>query len=178
MKIVKKILLVLVIIIAIPLIAAIFMKKEYTVVREIAISKPKQEVFSYIRMLKYQNKYSKWVMTDPNAKMTYTGTDGTVGFVSAWDSDNKEVGKGSQTITKIVEGERMNLDLHFIKPFEGKADAWMTTEGDSSQTKVKWAFHGTMPYPMNIMMVFCDMDKMLGSDIATSLSNLKGVLEH
>jgi hypothetical protein len=33
-------------------------------------------------------------MMDPNAKMEYKGTDGTVGFISAWDSKIKYVGKG------------------------------------------------------------------------------------
>ena len=38
--------------------------------------------------------YSKWVMTDPNKRMTYTGTDGTEGFAAAWDSNIKQAGKG------------------------------------------------------------------------------------
>jgi hypothetical protein len=28
-------------------------------------------------------------------KKEYTGTDGTVGFISAWDSENKELGRVS-----------------------------------------------------------------------------------
>jgi len=34
----------------------------------------------------------------------YTGNDGTVGFVLAWDSTNKSVGKGEQEITNVEEG--------------------------------------------------------------------------
>jgi hypothetical protein len=49
MKIVKKILIVLAIIIAIPLIIALFVKKDYAVQREVTIDKPKQEVFDYIK---------------------------------------------------------------------------------------------------------------------------------
>ena len=48
MRILKKILVVLAIIIAIPLIVALFVKKDYAVEREVIINKPKAEVFNYI----------------------------------------------------------------------------------------------------------------------------------
>src|SRR4051812_46616730 len=105
MKIVKKILLAIVALIAIVLIAAAFMKKDFIIVREVTIAKPRQEMFSYIRVLKNQVNYSKWVMMDPTAKMEYRGTDGAVGSISAWDSENKNVGKGEQEIMKIAENE-------------------------------------------------------------------------
>ena len=68
------------------MIAAIFVKREYSVEREVVINKPKQEVFEYVKLLKNQDNYSKWAMMDPKMKKEYTGTDGTVGFISAWDS--------------------------------------------------------------------------------------------
>ena len=86
------------------LILAVFLKKEYTVVREISISKPKLIVFDYLKQLKNQNNFSKWAMMDPNMKKEYKGTDGTVGFVSSWESEQKNVGKGEQEIKKIIEG--------------------------------------------------------------------------
>ena len=39
-------------------------------------------------------------MMDRNVKKSFKGTDGTVGFVAAWDSDNKKVGKGEQEVKK------------------------------------------------------------------------------
>ena len=172
------ILLLVAVIIAIILIVAFFGKDKYTVEREVTINKPKKDVFNYIKLLKNQNNYSKWVMMDPNAKMTYTGTDGTVGFTSAWDSVNKNVGKGEQTIAKLADGERMDLDIHFIRPFEGRSTAYMATETVSgNQTKVRWGFNGDLKYPMRVMRLFWNMEKMIGDDLGTGLSNLKGVLE-
>ena len=44
---------------------------------------------------------------DPNIKTDFRGTDGTVGFISAWDSNNiKNVGKGEQEILNMVDGGR------------------------------------------------------------------------
>ena len=178
MKILRNIILALAILLSLPLIIAIFTTKKYQVEREITINKPKQDVFNYIKMLKNQPNYSKWAMEDPNAKMTYTGTDGTVGFVSAWESNEKNVGKGEQTITSIADGSRMDINVHFIKPFEGKANAYFTTDAVApNQTKVKWGMTGKMNYPMNFMLVIMNMDNMLGSDLSVGLTNLKTVLE-
>ena len=175
----KKILITVLIIIAIPLVVAVFIKKDYSVEREIIIEKPKQEVFEYVKYLKNQDDYSKWATMDPNMKKTYRGTDGTVGFISAWESENDDVGSGEQEIIKIEEGERIDFELRFIKPFESTSPAFMTTESVAeNQTKVKWGFSGHMNYPMNIMMVFMDFEKMIGDDLEIGLSNLKTILEN
>lgn len=174
MKIVKRILIIIAILIAVPLIAALFIQKEFTVTREITISKPKQAVFDYLRLLKNQDNYNKWVLEDPNVKKEYRGNDGTVGFVEAWESE--KVGKGEQTIRKITDGERIDYDIHFIKPMEGQANTSLATESLSpTETKVKWVFNGSMHYPMNVMRPF--VDKMLGGDLQESLNNLKKQVE-
>src|SRR5690554_6331855 len=104
MKKINKILLVAVVIIAFPLVLALFVENEYAVEREITINRPKQEVFAYIKYLKNQDNFSKWAKMDPAMKKTYKGTDGTVGFVSAWESEQDDVGKGEQEIKIITEG--------------------------------------------------------------------------
>jgi hypothetical protein len=178
MKTLMTILIVIAAIVAILLIVALFTKKRYTIEKEITINKSKQQVFGYIKFLKNQNNYSKWSLIDPNMKQEYMGTDGNVGFVSAWDSEMKNVGKGEQKIVKITDGEKIEFDIHFIKPFEARATAYMTTDSLSAgQTKVKWGFNGAMKYPMNLMLLFMNMDKMVGNDLTIGLANLKGVLE-
>ena len=127
MKTLKKILIVLVILLAIPLIVALFVKKEYEVEREITINKSRGEVFDYVKHLKNQDNYSKWVMTDPKMKKDFRGTDGTVGFVYAWDG-NSEAGKGEQEIKSITEGERVDVEVRFEKPMERVANAPIITE--------------------------------------------------
>ncbi len=172
------ILLIVLIIIAIPFVAALFMKKNYTIEREVIINKPKQQVFDYVKFVKNQDYYSKWQMMDPTAEKTYSGTDGTVGFSSAWKSNNKQVGQGVQTITSIIDGKRLDVAVHFIKPFEGNAGSYITTtEASQNQTNIKWGINGRMKYPMNIMMAFMNMEKMIGNDLQTNLDNLKKLLE-
>ena len=163
--------------IALLLIIALFLKKDYAVERSVTVNQPKQLVFDYIRSLKNQDNFSKWASMDPNMKKEYRGTDGTVGFVSAWEG-NKKVGKGEQEIKKITEGERVDFELRFIKPFAGLANAYITTEAvNNQQTLVKWGFDSRMKYPMNLMLLFMNMEKMIGNDFSTGLNNLKNNLE-
>lgn len=172
------ILLILLVIIAIPFIVALFVKKDYAITRDIIINTPKQIVFDHIKFLKNQDDFTTWATMDSNMKKTYTGTDGTPGFISAWDSENKKVGKGEQTIIKIMEGNSIESQLHFIKPFEGFADAKMSTESvDSNTTKVTWNMSSSMKYPMNLALLFMNMEKIIGDDFATGLSNLKNKME-
>lgn len=177
MKFLKRFLLFVGGIIALALIVALFVNKDMKASREIVINKPKADVFAYIKQLKNQNNYSKWSKMDPNMKTEFKGTDGTVGFISAWEG-NDEVGKGEQEIKKITEGESLETELRFIKPFESKAIAILTTTAiDSAHTKVTWGFDSKMAYPMNIMKLFMDMEKTIGDDFGTGLSNLKTVIE-
>ncbi|MGG7034219.1 MAG: SRPBCC family protein [Flavobacterium sp.] len=178
MSILKKFLVAIAILIAIPLVVALFVKKEYAVEREITINKPNQEVFDYVKHLKNQDNFSKWAMIDPKMKKTYSGTDGTVGFVSAWESQNNEVGTGEQEIKKITEGERIDFELRFIKPFEATEVGYMTTEAISAtQTKVKWGFNGHMAYPTNLWLLVMDFEEIIGGDLQTGLDRLKVELE-
>lgn len=172
------ILVIIAIIIALLFIIPLFSRKAYTVEREIIINKPPTEVYEYIRHLKNQREYSKWVMMDLNAKSTYTGTDGAVGFIAAWDSNQKNVGKGEQEIKGLKTNVQMDLEIRFEKPFKGVASGYIATDVvSSSTTKVRWGFASSMPYPMNIMLLVMNMEKMLGNDISEGLANLKKVLE-
>jgi hypothetical protein len=178
MKILKTILIVVAAIIVILLAIPLFLDKDYKVEREITINRSNQEVFDYVKMLKNQNDFSVWAKMDPNMKKDFKGTDGTVGFISAWESNHENVGKGEQEIKNIEQGKRIDYELRFKEPFESTAGASMSTEAVSeTQSKVKWSFNGHMNYPMNIMTLFMDMDKMLGKDLSGGLKNLKDIME-
>src|SRR6185503_9352562 len=104
MNIIITILLVLAGIIALLLLIALFMKKEHYVRREIIINAPLQKVFDYIKLLKNQDQFNKHAMADADRDKEFKGTDGTVGFIIAWNGD-KSVGEGEKEIMKITEGK-------------------------------------------------------------------------
>ena len=175
MKVLVKTLIGAGVVLAIVLLLALFIKNEYRVEREVTINKPKQEVFDYVKYQKNQDHYNTWVRVDPHLRKEYSGTDGTVGFVYAWDG-NEDAGKGEQEITSITDGERIDLEIRFIEPFAGIANTHLTTEAlAADRTKVKWGMQGSHPFPLNVMNLF--MDTLLGKDLETSLATLKDILE-
>jgi hypothetical protein len=174
MKIILWIIVALAGVVLLLLIVGLFTKKDYTIGRDIIINKPKAVVFDYLRYLKNQNKFNVWARMDPAMKTTFTGTDGAQGFISAWESDNKNVGMGEQEILKIVDGERIDYEIRFLKPFKSTSWAYITTTSlNDNQTRVYWEFNGNMKYPTNLMMFFMNMEKMIGNDLSKGLDNLK-----
>lgn len=177
-KILKIAGLILLFLIVIMLLVAAFAGKEYSVEREVTMNSPKQVVFDFAKYLKNQNKYSVWAKIDPNMKTEFRGTDGTVGFVSGWDSENKNAGRGEQEITGIKEGTRIDYELRFYEPMKSTDKAFMSFESvNDSVTSVRWGIYGKIKYPMNLSLLFMDMDAMLGKDLEGGLKNLKLILE-
>ncbi len=161
------------------LIVALFVKKEYTIEREMVIEKPRQTVYDYIKYLKNQDQFSKWANMDPAMKKAYRGKDGAVGFVSAWESENSSVGKGEQEIKKasgwLKDRYRTpfheTYTIHFLQLYDHDGSPGINT-------KVKWNFNGKMNYPMNLMMLVMDMDEAIGNDLQAGLDNLKVIMEN
>jgi hypothetical protein len=175
MNILITILLVIAGIIALLLIIALFMKKEYYVQREISISAPLQKTFDYIKQLKNWDNFSKGAMEDPDRKREFKGTDGTVGFIYAWNG-NKKAGEGEKEIKVIVEGKTMEWEIRFVRPFTAIGYTKMVTESISdNQTKVMLSNSSKIKYPLNIMVPM--VEKMLPKDMDTSLLSLKSILE-
>ena len=123
------------------MVIALFVDNDYNVENQILIQQPKEDVFTYVKSLQNQDKFSNWANIDPNIKKSYSGTDRTIGFVSAWESDHLEVGKGKQEIIKFSEGQRIDFEFRFLEPFAGVYTGYIITEAVSAtETKVRWGF--------------------------------------
>jgi hypothetical protein len=175
MNIVVAILCIVAGIIALLLIIALFTKKGYKTHCEIIVNAPLQKVFNYLKHIKNQDSFNKWIMIDPDMKKEFKGIDGAVGFIYSW-SGNKEAGEGEQEIKAVTEGKNIEMEIRFVRPFAGVAYAEMVTEFLSdNQTKVSWSTKSGMKYPLNIMISL--VVKMLEKDMNTSLTILKNILE-
>ena len=149
----------------------------YHVSRTIEINRTPEDVFKYLKYLKNQDEWSPWQRKDPNMKKDFRGTDGTVGAVSSWVG-NKDVGSGEQEITRLVEGSRVESKLRFFKPWKSQSDAYMEVEpAKDGGTNVRWGFSGKNGFPMRLMMLFMNMDKMVGGEFEEGLANLKSRME-
>src|SRR5690606_20873517 len=178
MKLLKSLLIILLILVAIPLILALFVTKDYALERDTVINVSKDRVFDYIKLLKNHDDFSIWSQRDSTMNTSYTGVDGTVGFVYSWESNNSNLGSGEQEIVAIQDGKRIDFQLRFKEPMESTSSAYMITDSlGVDKTRLTWGFKGHMYYPLNAILFFVNMDTMLGDDIQKSLDSLKLQLE-
>lgn len=166
----KRFFLILIGLIVMVLVVAAFLPKTFLTERSTVIDRPVAEVYDYIKLVRNQDHYGKWNLSDPEMKRSEVGTDGTVGYTYSWDGE--KVGKGSQTITKLEENKAIytSLDFGFGEP----ATSHMVLEPVSAgATKVTWGISGKSPWPMNLMTAVYDV----GKDFEEGLANLKKVME-
>ncbi len=176
MKILKRIGIVILCLIALPFIVALFVPNQYTVSVTETIHQPRQVVYDYMRMLENQKAYSIWVMADPHLNPEITGTDGTVGATQKWNSKINDVGEGEQEITALSI-DRMDVDLRFKRPFEGHSKAANIFKAVSeNETMVTTEFYSDTKYPMNLPSYIFGK-KMIAEAQAQNLMNIKKILE-
>lgn len=160
------------------IILGIIAPKSYDVSRNIKIKRSLSEVFNYVLLIKNQEHWSPWAERDPNMKRTYTGTDGKIGFISAWESNHNQVGSGEQELKGFKKNKEINSELRFLKPFKSTSDAYFKVKEVQNGTEVTWGFSGKNKFPISIMMLFMNMDKTVGKDFEQGLEELKIVMEN
>ena len=169
--------LIALLIVAIIVMLAFLAPKRYEVSRSVIIDRPHSGVFEYLKYIKNQDHWSPWKKKDPNIKQEYFGIDGEVGFIAKWEG-NSDVGSGEQEIVEIVQNDRIEVELRFIRPWKSTSHAITKVENlGKMQTKVTWGFLGENKFPVNIFMLFYNMDKAAGKDFEEGLNSLKALLE-
>ena len=169
-------LVVLLLVIAIFLALALYEPYDVPVSRSILIKAPKEAVF--VQMVQFRNwpNWSPWYKIDSTMKFTYSGTDGQPGSSYTWAGIENKTGAGEMKNTG-VEGTTMNFDVLFTKPREGSAHGILKAEDTAGMTKATWSFSIHTPFPFNAMCAFISMDKLLGGDFESGLSNMKQYVE-
>lgn len=155
---------------------AVIAPKRATVERSIVVNVSPEKAFEYLRSLKNFETWSPWGKRDPDMQRGVRGTDGELGSV-AWWKGNKQVGEGEQEVIKLESPSHVGMELRFVKPFKATNEAWFKLAPAGKGTQVSWGFHADFKPPMNIMMMFMNMDKAIGKDYEEGLASLKKNLE-
>ena len=144
--------------------------------KRVSINKSIREVFEFLKETKNQDRFSVWSMKDPAMKKNYSEVDGTKGFVYSWDSKDKNVGAGSQEITNINEGSRIDYEMRFIRPMQNTAtESFVLNKINENTTSVTWTFESPKKFPMSLFAPI--FKNILGKQLNQSLQNLKSLLE-
>lgn len=172
----KKILLILVALVAIVLVIAAFQPSEFRVTRSAIIAAPAATVFAEVNDFHRWQGWSPWEKLDPAMKRTFDGAAAGLGAGYAWEG-NSEVGSGRMTITESRPAERILIKLEFLKPMPGICPTEFTFRPEGGATKVTWTMSGTNNYLGKIFCLFMNMDKMVGGQFEQGLANLKALTE-
>jgi len=172
----KKIVLVLLALIAAFVIYVALQPDAYKVERSVTIAAPAAKVFENVNNLRKWEAWSPWAKLDPDAKVAFEGPEAGKGAAMSWDGDDK-VGAGKMTIVESDPDKAVDIKVSFTRPFEGStnSDFNFTPKGD--QTDVAWAMHGTHSFMEKAFCVVFDGIGMMGKDIDKGLSQLKSVAE-
>jgi uncharacterized protein YndB with AHSA1/START domain len=148
----------------------------FSVVREGDISAPPDRVFALVNDFHEWNRWSPWEKMDPAMRRTHSGAAAGKGAVYEWQG-NKKVGQGRMDITSTAPPSRIEIDLHFMKPFEARNKTVFSLERAGAGTHVRWEMTGSSPFMFKVMGLFTNMDKMIGKDFEAGLANMKAAAE-
>jgi uncharacterized protein YndB with AHSA1/START domain len=148
----------------------------FSVQRSTSIKAPPEKIFALVNDLKQWPAWSPWGKKDPNQKITYGLITAGQGASFAWEG-NKEVGQGEMKVAASTPASLVRLDLHFIKPFEGRNQVDFKLEAQGDSTQVVWDMSGPAPFINKVMGLFMNFDKMIGKDFEEGLANLKALAE-
>jgi len=77
-----------------------------------------------------------------------------------------------------VNNQLIAFELRFIVPFTATIQGYFQTKAiDAQHSRVKWGMRGRNAFPMNIMSMVLNMEKMIGGEFEHGLKQLKQILE-
>ena len=172
----KKILLVLVALIAVLVVVIALQPSDYRVERTTTIDAPVAAVFERVNDFQKWEAWSPWAELDPDAKLGFEGPQAGEGAIMTWAGDHK-VGVGKMTLVESKPDEAVKIKVEFTEPFEGGTNSHFRFTPKGEQTEVAWAMHGQHGFMEKAFCLFMNGLDMMRSDIDKGLAQLKSVAE-
>lgn len=143
--------------------------------RSAVIQAPSADIFPYVNDFRRFNEWSPWSARDAKTKYAFTGPENGEGAGMTWQSENPNVGTGSQTIVESVPNEQVKTLLDFGEM--GRAQAYYRLEAQGAGTKVTWGFDTELPYNPLARWMGLFFDRWIGADYENGLGRLKRKVE-
>jgi len=149
----------------------------FKITRSTSSKAPPAILFAQVNDFHRWTAWSPWEKLDPAMQRTYEGAPSGPGAIYRWNSVKNEVGQGAMTITDSRPGERVEIELEFLKPFAATNDVVFTFKPVGDETTITWTMSGKANFMGKAMGLFMNMDKLVGSDFEKGLVSLKAVAE-
>ncbi|MBE0647690.1 MAG: SRPBCC family protein [Bacteroidales bacterium] len=170
-----KIVLWLLIIIAVLVIIAYLLPRQYKVERSVTIGADKALVYDLTCNMKKWDLWTPWNnRVDTTALFELSGNDCEVGTIWKWNGEI--LGNGELIVTESTPGEYFGYDLMFDDGKYQSKGGFQYVEANDS-VLIIWTDEGDLGFnPLNRYMGLF-MDKMMGPDFEKGLAKLKEVAE-
>jgi effector-binding domain-containing protein len=175
MKVLKKIVMVLVILVAVYVVLALLGPSNYKVTRSIKIAAPAEMVYNQVSKFPNWEAWSPWRKMDSAAIYTISADVQQVGASMGWKGEI--VGAGVMTTTELVTNEKATYELVFTEPFSMTSYGGfnITQEGDS--VTLEWYDEAEIGFANRPMMLFMDMEEQIGPSFEEGLAEIKKICE-
>jgi len=177
MKVLNIVGLAIVVFIIVFLILGIVVPGDYIVEREITIEAPPEFIFQHVKYWKNWQEWSPWAERDSTMQVTVEGEDGKPNSVYRWEGNSDITGSGEMIAMGIKENEEFTYQLYFKVPWESQSNGYTRLLPTIDGTTVVWGFTGIDPFPWNVVMLFMNIDSMVGPDFERGLERLKAICE-
>ncbi len=173
MKFLKRLLYIILAIVAVVLIVALFLSKVANIESSIKIGISSDKVFQMIATYSHRSAWDPWVEIDSSTKVTIENVDGYIGSKYSWDGE--KVGTGQEVIDSIDFGKHIKSLIRFGGMEGVSVNEWdFIPKGDS--TDVIWSFSTEGNYPIGRIFLVL-MKSQLKGNFNKGLENLKKYLE-
>lgn len=146
------------------------MADTYTVERSRTVQAPPERVRALLEDFHAWPSWSPWEGVDPDMTRSYGGPTRGSGATYAW-SGNRKAGRGRMELVSVTD-ERIEVALHFDKPFRSDNDIEFLLEPGKDGTRVTWRMTGPRPLMMRLAGPLMNMDKLVGKDFDRGLDQL------
>lgn len=172
----KKIIVIVSVLLVLVIASGYLLPANVSIERQITITVPAENIYPYLSNLRQFNKFSPWAKIDKNTTYIFTGKDGKPGSRMSWDSDNDEVGKGTQTITDLIPNQEVRIALDFGD--DGLANSYFKLiPVKTNSTQIVWGFSTNLGNNPLTRYMGLMLDKWVGNSYAEGLQNLKKLAE-
>lgn len=148
----------------------------FAVSRTLTIEAPAASIYPHIAELRAMNVWNPFAHLDPDAKVSYSGSQAGPGSRHDWDG-NARAGSGHIEVVDAQPDQSVRMRLVMRKPM--RADntvVFKLTPRGPSTTEVTWTMSGHSSFGTRLVCMFYDMDRMVGGTFEEGLARLRHVV--
>jgi uncharacterized protein YndB with AHSA1/START domain len=171
-----KIVIVLALVVALVLIFAATRPNTLTIQRSIIIQASPEKVFALLDDFQNWPRWAPQDNEDSTLVRSYSGPASGLGAVSEWSGKGNS-GQGRITITASEPPRSLTASADWVRPIRSHNENLFLLESAGTQTRVTWTWKAENLFPMKLMGLAVNMDRMMGSHFDSGLARLKRAAE-